>query len=139
MANSPRITAAVANAMLDNGLGEVSAIADGGKLCIYTGTQPASGGGALSGNTLLATLTMGTPAFAAASAGILVANAITPESNAPATGTATWFRLYESDGTTPLLDGSVGTSSCDLNLSSTSIASGATVTATSLQITMPRS
>jgi hypothetical protein len=135
MTLSPRITAADANAMLNNSIG--GGLADAGLLLIYSGTQPAAGGGALSGNTLLATLTMGSPAFGSASAGVLTANNIT-SATAIATGAASWFRLTKADGVTVLLDGSIGTAGCDLNLSSTSIISGGTVTVTTFSITMPQ-
>lgn len=133
MANQPRITAGVANAML-NAAYEPGC--DGGNLLIYSGTQPAAGGGALSGNTLLATFPMGSPAFGAASGGILTANSI-GTSVAAATGTATWFRLMDSTSTTTYLDGSVGTSGADLNLASTSITSGSVLAITSFTITEP--
>jgi hypothetical protein len=133
MANSPRITAAVANAALD---AAYEPAADSGQIQIYDGTQPAAGGGALSGNTLLATLTLNATAFPSASGGVLTANAIT-SATAVATSTATWFRMTKSDGTTVLLDGSVGTSGADLNLNSTSIVSGGNVAVTSFTITLP--
>lgn len=41
--------------------------------------------------------------------------------------TATWFRLWKTDGTTPVMDGTVGISGADLNLNNTSIATGQTV------------
>jgi hypothetical protein len=71
----------------------------------------------------------------AASGAVLTLNAITQDASADATGTATWFRLVKSDGTTHVLDGDVGTSGSDLNLNSTSITSGATVSVTSFTIT----
>jgi hypothetical protein len=139
MANSPRITAAVANAMLNNSIGTLSGWANSGIIYIYSGTQPASGGGALSGNTLLSSgMTMNATAFGSASAGVITANNITPDSSAAATGTATWFRLTKSDGVTVLLDGSVGVSGCDLNIVTTSIVMGGTVTCTSFTITQPQ-
>src|SRR5437762_10109846 len=113
MANSPRITAAVANSMLDSGIGTS---ADSGFLRIYDGTQPTNGGDALGAQVLLAELTMNADAFPSASANVLTANSITQDSSANATGTASWFRLVASNGTTVLLDGSVGTSGADLNL-----------------------
>lgn len=134
MALQFRIPAAVANAALDAAIGT---IADLGKLRIYDGTQPAAGGGALSGNNLLAELTLNADAFPAASGGVLTANAITSDSSADATGTATWFRIVKSDGTTVLCDGSVGTSGCDLNLNSTSIVATGAVAVSSLTITLP--
>src|SRR5689334_2272930 len=81
-------------------------------LRIYSGTQPASADTALSGNTLLAELTCASPFAGAASGGVLTASAITQDSSADATGTATFFRLVKSDGTTVVADGSVGTSGC---------------------------
>ena len=98
---------------------------------IYDGTRPATGGTA---TTLLATLTCGAGAFAAAaSGGVLTLNSIT-SGTAVATSTATWFRLATS-GATFVMDGSVGTSGQDLNLSTTAIVSGATVSITSATIT----
>jgi hypothetical protein len=103
-----------------------------GKLRIYSGTRPATGGTA---TTLLAELTCNATFAPAASGGVLTLNAITQDASADATGTATWFRLVKSDGTTHVMDGDVGTSGSDLNLNSTSITSGATVSVTSFTIT----
>lgn len=117
------------NAQLD----EITARAGGGALLrIYDGTRPATGGAA---TTLLAQLTCGSPFAGAASGGELTANAITQDSSADATGTATWFRLVASDGTTHVLDGDVGASGSDLNLSSVSIVAGGTVDVTSFVVT----
>lgn len=101
-------------------------------LRIYDGSRPATGGTA---TTLLAELTCGSPFAGAAAAGVLTANAITGDTSANATGTATWFRIVKSDGTTHVLDGSVGTSGQDLNLTSTSIVATEPVNVTSLTIT----
>lgn len=134
MALSPRITALTANTMLDSGIGS---LANSGKLRIYDGTQAATASTAISGQVKLAELVMNATAFPGASAGVLTANAITSDTSAAATGTASWFRLLKSDGTTVLLDGSVGTSGADLNLNSVSITSGGTVACTSFTITHP--
>jgi hypothetical protein len=136
MANTPRITAATANTMLDSGIGTQ---ADSGKLRIYDGTQPTNGGDAITTQVLLAELTMPADAFPSASSNTLTANAITQDSSADNNGTATWFRLVKADGTTILLDGSVGTSGADCNLNSVSITSGGAVSVTAMTITMPRS
>lgn len=101
-------------------------------LRIYDGSRPATGGTA---TTLLAELTCNSTFAAAASGGVLTLNAITADSSANATGTATWFRIVKSDGTTFVMDGSVGTSGSDLNLNTTSIVSGANVSVTSFTIT----
>ena len=129
MANNPKRTAAAANAAAN----AMAALCDGGTLRIYSGTQPASAGTAASG-TLLAELTLGNPAFGSASNGVATANSITGDTSADATGTAGWFRVRNSSGTA-VFDGEVGTSGSDLNLSSTSIQSGAEVSVTSLTIT----
>lgn len=107
---------------------------DGGQLRIYSGTVPATADTALSGNTLLATLTFATPSGPASSGGVFTASAITSAS-AAATGTASFFRVLESNGTTVVMQGAVGTSGSDLNLNTTSIVSGATVAVSSFTYT----
>jgi hypothetical protein len=101
-------------------------------LRIYDGSRPATGGTA---TTLLAELTCGTPFAGAAVNGVLTLNAITQDSGANATGTATWFRIVQSDGTTHVMDGNVGTSGSDLNLTTTSIVQTQPVSVTSFVIT----
>jgi hypothetical protein len=114
----------------------LAALLNNGYLRIYSGTQPANADTALSGNTLLAELRFGATAFPAAVAGVLTANAITADTSADATGTATFFRCFKSDGTTVVLDGSVGTATADLILNSTAIQLGAQVSVTSFQHTV---
>lgn len=121
--------ATLRNAMLDAITTRAGASA---KLRIYDGTRPATGGTA---TTLLAELTCNATFAPAASGGVLTLNSITSDSAADATGTATWFRIVQSDGTTHVLDGNVGTSGSDLNLNTTSIVSGAAVAVTSFVIT----
>lgn len=111
-----------------------TAIGNAGILKMYSGTPPANVGAALSGNTLLAQLTCGSPFAPAASGGVLTANAISTESSADGTGTATFFRLTDSGGTAKI-QGSIGTSGADLNLNTTSIVTGAAVSVTSATIT----
>lgn len=101
-------------------------------LRIYDGSRPATGGTA---TTLLAELTCGTPFAAAAVNGVLTLGAITQDSSANATGTATWFRIVKSDGTTHVMDGNVGTSGSDLNLTTTSIVATQPVSVSSFVIT----
>lgn len=103
-----------------------------GKLRIYNGSRPATGGTA---TTLLAELTCNATFAPAASGGVLTLNAITGDTAADATGTATWARLVKSDGTTFVMDLSVGTSGADVNLNTTSLVAGAAVTVTSATIT----
>ena len=101
-------------------------------LRIYQGTRPATGGAA---TTLLAELTCNATFAPAAVNGVLTLNAITQDSSANATDTATWFRIVQSDGTTFVMDGDVGTAGSDLNLNSVSIVAAGTVSCTSFVIT----
>jgi hypothetical protein len=116
------------NAMLDD---ITSTVGASGFLRIYDGVRPATGGAA---TTLLAELTCNATFAPAASGGVLTLNAITQDSSANATGTATWFRITTSGGTA-VIDGSVGTSGSDLNLTTTSIVSGQPVSVSSFVIT----
>jgi hypothetical protein len=103
---------------------------------LYSGTQPASPDTAITSQTLLATLTC-SATFGSESGGIETLNAIsngTGTAGAGAGTAATWFRITTSGGTAHV-DGTVGTSGCDLNLTgSTSIATGQTVSVSSWTI-----
>lgn len=121
------------NAMLD----AIKAHFDSGKIRIYSGTRPTDADTALSGNTLLAELTFGATAFPSSSAGVLTANAITSDSSADATGTASFCRVFKSDGTTALCDLSVGTSATEVVLNTVSIVAAAVVSCSSFTITNP--
>ena len=105
------------------------------KVRIYNGTRPANVGTAITSQTMLVELTCNATAFAAAAAsGVLTANAIS-NGTAAATGTASWSRVFQSNGTTAIADADVATSGSDLNLNNTSIATGQTVSVTSFTIT----
>lgn len=129
MALATSITTAARNAGNDAILALLNAGNEAGQLRIYSGTAPADVNAALSGNTLLAALTLSDPAFAAAVAGVATASAISSDTSADATGTATFFRAGSmNSGTfTPVIQGEVGTSGADLNLSSVAITAGGTV------------
>jgi hypothetical protein len=111
---------------------------DSGFIRIYDGSQPATADTALSGQVLLAELTFGADAFPAASAGVLTANAIASDSSANATGTAAWARLLKTDGTSVVMDGTVGTASANVVINSTAISAGAVVSCSSLTITISK-
>ena len=124
------IDATIRNNMLD----EITAVAGiNAVIEIYSGTRPATGGAE---TTVLATLAGDATAFAAAATGgVLTLNTIVDDSSADSTGTASWFRIYASNGTTHVLDGDVSTSASDLNLNSVSITILGTVSITSFTIT----
>ena len=109
-------------------LDEITSYAGGSAILkIYSGTQPATGGAE---TTVLAQLTCNATFAAAAAAGVLTLNSITADSSANASGTATWFRIYQSNGTTHVLDGDVSTTAAgtgDLQLDDTAIVLGGTV------------
>jgi hypothetical protein len=132
MANTPSISTAARSAAAD---AVTALIGASGLLRIYEGAVPATAQAALGGgNNVLAELPLSADAFADAVAGVSTANAITSDSSADKSGTATFFRVLTSGGTC-VMQGSVGTSGCDLNLSTTSIVLGGTVTVTSLTYT----
>ena len=92
---------------------------------LYDGTQPANANTAISTQTLLVSLNI-SGAFGTDSNGTLTFSTVT-NGTAVASGTATFFRIYKSDGTTVVMDGSVGTSSADLVLNTTTVATNDTV------------
>lgn len=94
-----------------------TAVGNAGLWRIYDGSKPAIGG---AGTTLLAELTCGTPFAAGAASGVLTLTAITADSSANATGTATWARIATSGGTA-IVDMTAGTSGTDLILTTASI------------------
>jgi len=126
-----------------------------GALKIYSGSQPAEADDAISG-TLLITITESAGTFAAgafanglefgdaASGAIAKASGETWQGVATASGTAGYFRLCANptdvgaeSTTLPRIDGLIGTSGADLNLSSTSIVSGQTYTIDTFSLTLP--
>ncbi|HEU4753928.1 MAG TPA: hypothetical protein VFU47_12540, partial [Armatimonadota bacterium] len=109
-----------------------------GKLRIYDGTRPAGPGTAVSTQTLLAEVTLSDPAFGSASTGAAALSGTPLSATGAAAGTASWFRVVDSNNVA-YVDGSVGTSSADLILSTTTISVGLTVQITSGSITMPAS
>lgn len=119
------------NGWLDNINTLLNAGAGAALIRIYDGIRPATGGTA---TTLLAELTCTDPAAPAAASGVLTFSAITQDSSANATGTATWFRMVDSAGNF-VLDGNVSTSGSDLNLTSTSITATEAVSISSATIT----
>lgn len=131
MAYNPKRSNEAANAAV----AAMGALCNSGKIRIYDGTQPATADTAIGGVTLLAELTFNATAFAAPTAGVATANAITSDSSADNTGTAAWARCLKSDGTSPVFDCTVGTSNADLIINTTSITAGATVSASSLTLT----
>jgi len=155
-----RLSTGLRNSLLNGGAGEgFRGALNTGFLYIYSGSQPASADSAASG-TLLAVIysnyptnTVGLSFDAAADGEVDKAAAQTWSGAAIATGTAGWFRFQalstDETGTraaaaaastsSKRFDGSIATSGGDINISSTSITSGAVQTVSSLTVTMPES
>jgi hypothetical protein len=126
------------NAQASRAADAVTARLNSGFLRLYAGTRPATADTALGGgNTLLAELTFASTAFGAAVNGVATANAIGSDSSANATGTATFARTFETDGTTAVFDCSVGTSGANVNLNTTSIVTAAAVSISAFTYTHP--
>ena len=134
MANNLKLSNDAVNAEAD----ALSVLLDNGYLRIYDSTQPTNADTAIGAQVLLAELRFNADAAPSASNGVLTFNAITQDSSADATGTASWFRALKSDGSTVLFDGTVGTSGSDLNIATTSIVAGAIVGVTSFVYTVSK-
>lgn len=127
----------VSNTALNAEANALADLLDGGYLRIYDGTQPADANTAITTQVLLAELQFSSPSESDITAGVITFDTITDETSAPASGTATWYRCLKSDGTTVVMDGSVGTSGANLNLSSVAITVGSAVSVTSFTHTIP--
>jgi hypothetical protein len=126
-----QLSAAVRNARLD---AIEATIGTSAVLKIRTGSAPANVAAADSGD-VLATLSLPSDWMEAASSGSKAKNGTWQDLSADDDGTAAHFRIYASNGTTAHMQGTVGTSGADLNLSSVSFTAGQSVTITSFTLT----
>ena len=92
-----RLKETVKNSVLSPIQVALDAGAAGGAINIYNGTIPATPETAITTQTLLGTLTLADPC-GAVSGGVLTMGAITQDSSADASGTASWARLTDSNG-----------------------------------------
>jgi hypothetical protein len=141
MANAFSLTSVVAQGML-NGTGLAEALGASPKVRIYAGTAPTNADASLSSNTQLAELICAsTPLSGFTDTGTAARatfGAIASDASADATGTATFFRILDSAGTTVKVQGSVGTATADLILNTTAITAASTVSITSATIDLPK-
>lgn len=128
-----RYSVAIRNARLDVVESTIGASA---QLVILTGSEPASCAAAETG-TRLAVMTLPADWAAAASAGTKALLGTWQDASADATGTAAYFRIYDSAGTTCGVQGTVTASGGggQLQLASTAITSGQPVQITSFTLT----
>lgn len=123
----PGYSTTLRNARLD---AKTTIVGNAGKMALYNGTRPATGGTA---TTKLAEFTMGTPFAAAASAGAMSPN-LPADTTGITDGTATWARLTKSDGTF-VADYSLGTSAAEVIVNTVTITTGGAVSMTDFDIT----
>jgi hypothetical protein len=110
-----------------------------GYIRIYDGSRPALPSDAVTTQVLLAELRFANPAAASITGGVIAFDTIVKDSSANNTGTAAWARCLKSDGTTALIDVSVGTSDANLILSTLSIQATVEVDITSFSFTVAAS
>lgn len=132
MATTVTLTAEARNAQAD----ALARLLDNGSVKVYDGTPPANVSTALSGNTLLGTCPLSATSAPAASSGVLTFNAITDDSSIDASGTASFYRTYKSDGTTAVTQGTVGTSGESMTIANTALVAGGTLSISSFTHTV---
>lgn len=132
-----------------SGSGGLKAILDGGVMDIFTGSQPASANYVETGTKLIRiSSTSGSAAtdglrFGTAAAGIQPLTVPAWTGVVTVAGVAGWFRFYGTAGTSGTsatadrMDGAVGVSGADLNLSHTSLVVDSVLTISSFNITQP--
>lgn len=133
-------TTKISNAAAAAAAASIATLLNSGYLRFYDSTggtgQPATVNTAIGSQVLLAELRFNATAASSTTNGVITFAAITSDTDADATGTATWFRAFESDGTTAIWDGSIGTSGATINIPTVSIVQHAQVDVTSLTLTV---
>lgn len=132
-----RLPIATRNAMLDAALARANLGSGAATLSFYT--APVFGpDDAITTQTLLGTVTMADPAFAAAAGGVADADTILEDPAADTSGTHSQARLRDSNGTT-VMDFSVGVagSGAALIVGSATTVAGLPIEVVSLSVTIP--
>ena len=122
----------VKNPMLD---GFESGVGTAPTLEIWSGTEPADTSAADAGDgAVLASMTLPSDFMGNAAGGVKALAGVWQDLSADATGTATHFRMKK--GANVRVQGSVGTSGADMNLSSVSLTAGQSVTINTFTLNM---
>ncbi|MDW9491679.1 hypothetical protein [Sinorhizobium meliloti] len=138
-----KLGVAAAIAAADAVVDRIDLGASASTIVIYDGTEPATPATAIGAQVALVTFNLPDPAFGAAvdtvGGGQATANPVTSVA-AAASGTASWFRIINGDGTVELQGSVTDTGgNGDLKVSSTSIVAGIEVSVISLTYTQPKS
>lgn len=130
-----QFSTAVRNAVLDQW---ESTIGTSPIMKIYSGTIPANVAASITG-TILATLALPSDWMAAASGGTKAKSGTWEDASADASGTASHWRIFAADGTTPHTQGDAGVSGsgASLILDSTSFTAGQSFSVTTFTLTGP--
>jgi glutamate synthase domain-containing protein 3 len=114
------------------------AFMNSGFIEIYSGPQPANANTALAGNVLLVTLTFAATAFNPPVSGSATANAIS-SGTAINAGLATFARIYQTNGSTVVMDVTVGEAGqgAYITLADTSLQAGGLVSISSFTDSCP--
>ena len=113
-----------------------TAVGNAGKLYLFSGTQPAAPSVTHTETLIAGPFTLGSPFASAAATQATYQARLSPTlpSNVPASssGQATWWRVCTSAGdgsTNGVIDGSAGTSGCDMTVGSATINQPVAITA----------
>jgi hypothetical protein len=109
----------------------------GAHLRLYSGTKPATADTAITDQVLLVTFTIPVSSGNSITNGVITFGAIS-DATAVADGTAAFFRVVASNGTTVVCDGTIGTADADLVLNSVVITNGANVSITAFTYTVTK-
>lgn len=105
---------------------------------VYDGAIPTDANTALGAQTLLASVSIASPAFGASTGGTAPKNGTWEDLDVDASGTAAWFRIRDSDSTYVLQGDVTGTSGGgDIEVDDVSFVAGGTFTVTSFDIAQP--
>lgn len=122
------------------GVNAITALLNGGRMELRTGSPPTNVGDASSG-TLLATLTFNATAAGSASGGTGTFNSITSDTNVDASGDVGYFRAYATGGadTAAIFQGTAGEAADtpDMTFDEKSFVAGGTAAITSLTLSIP--
>lgn len=131
-----RITNAAGGACATAIMDAIDAGSGAGTLKVYAGTMPANADTAITDQTLLGTLTLADPCGSVTNK-TLTFGAITQDSAADATGTASFARIADSSGTTVMdVDITATGGGGTLTLNTVSIVAGGPIAVTSFSVTV---